>query len=204
MKIALIGATGQVGSRILGEALERSHQVTAIARNPASLAPRAGLKALALDVSEENDRLAAALAGHDVAIISVKYSQVDAAPILEAVKRAGVPRVLVVGGAGSLQVASGVDLVDTPSFPAAYKGEALAARDFLRLLRQETAIDWTLVSPSALLQPGQRTGQFRIGGDQLLVDAKGASHISIEDLALALVDDLESPRHSRQRFTVGY
>ena len=204
MKIALIGATGQVGSRILGEALERNHQVTAIARNPASLAPRAGLKVLALDVSQESDKLAAELAGHDVAIISVKYSQVDAAPILEAVKRAGVPRVLVVGGAGSLQVASGVDLVDTPSFPAAYKGEALAARDFLRLLRQETAIDWTLVSPSALLQPGQRTGQFRIGGDQLLVDAKGASHISIEDLALALVDDLESPRHSRQRFTVGY
>ncbi|MGR4868172.1 NAD(P)-dependent oxidoreductase [Variovorax sp. LARHSF232] len=204
MKIALIGATGQVGSRILGEALERSHQVTAIARNPASLAPRAGLKVLALDVSKESDKLAAELAGHDVAIISVKYSQVDAAPILEAVKRAGVPRVLVVGGAGSLQVASGVDLVDTPNFPAAYKGEALAARDFLRLLRQETAIDWTLVSPSALLQPGQRTGQFRIGGDQLLVDAKGASHISIEDLALALVDELESPRHSRQRFTVGY
>ena len=204
MKIALIGATGQVGSRILAEALERGHQLTAIARNTASLAPRAGLKALALDVSEESDKLAAELAGHDVAIISVKYSQVDAARILEAVKRAGVPRVLVVGGAGSLQVASGGDLVDTPDFPAAYKGEALAARDFLRLLRKEPAIDWTLVSPSALLQPGQRTGQFRIGGDELLVDAKGASHISIEDLAMALVDELESPRHSRQRFTVGY
>ncbi len=204
MKIALIGATGQVGSRILGEALERGHTVTAIARNPASLAPRAGLTALALDVSKDGDKLAAALAGQDVAIISVKYSQVDAAPVLEAVKRADVPRVLVVGGAGSLQVAPGVDLVDTPNFPAAYKGEALAARDFLRLLRQETAIDWTLVSPSALLQPGQRTGQFRIGGDQLLVDAKGGSHISIEDLALALVDELESPKHSRQRFTVGY
>ena len=99
---------------------------------------------------------------------------------------------------------AGVDLVDTPDFPTAYKGEALAAREFLRLLRQEPAIDWTLVSPSALLQPGQRTGQFRIGGDQLLVDGKGASRISIEDLAMALVDELESPRHSRQRFTVGY
>ena len=203
MKIALIGATGQVGFRILGEALTRGHQVTAIARNPASLAPRDGLTALALDVTD-GDKLAAALAGHDVAIISVKYSQVDAAPILEAVKHADVPRVLVVGGAGSLQAAPGVDLVDTPNFPAAYKGEALAARDFLRLLRQEPTIDWTLVSPSALLQPGQRTGKFRIGGDELLVDAKGASHISIEDLAMALVDELESPRHSRQRFTVGY
>ena len=165
--------------------------------------PRAGLAALALDVTD-GDKLAAALAGHDVAIISVKYSQVDAGPILAAVKHAGVPRVLLVGGAGSLQVASGVDLVDTPDFPTAYKGEALAAREFLRLLRQEPAIDWTLVSPSALLQPGQRTGQFRIGGDQLLVDGKGASRISIEDLAMALVDELESPRHSRQRFTVGY
>lgn len=203
MTIALIGATGQVGSRILGEALTRGHQVTAIARNPSSLAPRDGLTALALDVTD-GDKLAAALAGHDVAVISVKYSQVDAAPILEAVKHAGVPRVLVVGGAGSLQVAPGADLVDTPNFPAAYKGEALAARDFLRLLRQEPTIDWTLVSPSALLQPGQRTGKFRIGGDELLVDAKGASHISIEDLAMALVDELESPRHSRQRFTVGY
>jgi putative NADH-flavin reductase len=203
MKIALIGATGQVGSRILDEALARGHQVSAIARNPAPLAPRAGLAALALDVTD-GDKLAAALAGHDVAIISVKYSQVDAGPILAAVKHAGVPRVLVVGGAGSLQAAPGVDLVDTPNFPAAYKGEALAARDFLRLLRQEPTIDWTLVSPSALLQPGQRTGQFRIGGDQLLVDGKGASRISIEDLAMALVDELESPRHSRQRFTVGY
>src|SRR5687768_7328223 len=106
MKIALIGATGQVGSRILDEALARGHQVSAIARNPAPLAPRAGLAALALDVTD-GDKLAAALAGHDVAIISVKYSQVDAGPILAAVKHAGVPRVLVVGGAGSLQVASG-------------------------------------------------------------------------------------------------
>jgi len=203
MNIALIGATGQVGSRILAEALARGHQVTAIARNPAALAARPGLSPLALDVTDAQ-RLAAALAGHDALVISVKYSEVAAAPLLEAARRAGVPRVLVVGGAGSLQVAPGVDLVDTPAFPAPYKGEALAARAFLSQLRGERAIDWTFLSPSALLQPGPRTGRYRIGGDQLLVDAQGASAISIDDLAHALVDELEQPRHSRSRFTVGY
>lgn len=203
MKIALIGATGQVGSRIRAEALQRGHQVSAIARQANTLAPSAGLTPVALDVADSG-KLAAALSGHDVAIVSVKYSMVDARPILKAIEQAGVPRVLVVGGAGSLQVAPGVDLVDTPNFPAPYKEEALAAREILRLLRAGTALDWSLVSPSALLQPGERTGKFRIGGDQLLVDAQGNSRISLEDLALALVDELESPKHSRQRFTVGY
>lgn len=203
MKIALIGATGQVGSRIRAEALQRGHQVSAIARQANTLAPSAGLTPVALDVADSG-KLAAALSGHDVAIVSVKYSMVDARPILKAIEQAGVPRVLVVGGAGSLQVAPGVDLVDTPNFPAPYKEEALAAREILRLLRAGTALDWSLVSPSALLQPGERTGKFRIGGDQLLVDAQGNSRVSLEDLALALVDELESPKHSRQRFTVGY
>ena len=203
MKIALIGATGQVGSRILAEALQRGHQVSAIARHAETLAPSTGLTPVALDVADSG-KLAQALAGHDVAIVSVKYSVVDARPILQAIEQAGVRRVLVVGGAGSLQVAPGVDLVDTPDFPAAYKGEALAAREILRVLRAGTPLDWTLVSPSALLLPGERTGKFRIGGDQLLADAQGNSRISIEDLALALVDELESPKHSRQRFTVGY
>ncbi|MBS0343900.1 MAG: NAD(P)-dependent oxidoreductase [Proteobacteria bacterium] len=203
MKIALIGATGHVGSRLLAEALQRGHQVSAIARQAGSLAPRAGLVPVALDVSDTG-KLRTALAGHDAVIVSVKYSVVDARPILKAIEQADVQRVLVVGGAGSLQVAPGVDLVDTPTFPDAYKGEALAARDILRQLRAGSVLDWTLVSPSALLVPGERTGKFRLGGDDLLVDANGASSISIEDLAAALVDELESPRHSRQRFTVGY
>ena len=203
MKIALIGATGMVGSRVLAEALQRGHQVGAIARNAGTLAPRAALRTLPLDV-KDGAALATALAGHDVAVISVKYSQVDPRPILKAIQDAGVPRVLVVGGAGSLQAAPGVDLVDTPSFPAAYKDEALAARELLRLLRAGSALEWSFISPSALLQPGERTGQFRMGGDQLLVDAAGASRISVEDLALALVDELESPEHTGQRFTVGY
>lgn len=203
MNIALIGATGQVGSRILAEALERGHQVTAIARNPAALAAQPGLVPLALDVADDQ-RLTAVLAGHDALVISVKYADVAAAPLLEAARRAGVPRVLVVGGAGSLQVAPGVDLVDTPDFPAAYKAEALAARAFLLQLRAERAIDWTFLSPSALLQPGARTGRYRTGGDQLLVDGQGVSAIAIDDLAHALIDELEQHRHSRSRFTVGY
>lgn len=204
MKIALIGATGMVGSRVLAEALERGHQVGAIARQAGTLAPRTGLTALPLDVNE-GTALAAALAGHDVAVVSVKYSVVDPRPIVNAIQQADVPRILVVGGAGSLQAAPGVDLVDTPSFPAAYKGEALAAREFLRFLQGGGfAGDWSFVSPSALLQPGERTGKFRLGGDQLLVDAGGASRISVEDLAVALVDELETPGHSRRRFTVGY
>lgn len=203
MKIALIGATGQVGSRVLAEALGRGHQVTAIARQAGALEQRAGLRTVALDVTD-GEGLAAALAGHDAVVISVKYSNVAVAPLLDAVRRAGVPRVLLVGGAGSLQVAPGVDLVDTPDFPAAYKPEALAAREALRQLRSERTLDWTLLSPSAFLQPGQRTGTYRVGSDSLLTDAKGESRITIDDLAHALVDELEQGKHHRSRFTVGY
>ena len=124
--------------------------------------------------------------------------------MIGAVKKAGVKRLLVVGGAGSLEVSPGVQLVDTPDFPEAYKPEALAGRDFLNVLRGERELDWTFLSPSALFVPGERTGKFRLGTDRLLVDAKGESKISMEDYAIALVDELETPRHSRQRFTVGY
>jgi uncharacterized protein len=115
-----------------------------------------------------------------------------------------VKRFLVVGGAGSLETATGVNLVDTPEFPAAYKPESLAGREFLKLLRDEHQLDWTFLSPSAAFAPGGRTGNFRLGGDRLLVDAAGASAISMEDYAIAMVDELETPRHARQRFTVGY
>ncbi|MCD0506258.1 NAD(P)-dependent oxidoreductase, partial [Bordetella petrii] len=117
---------------------------------------------------------------------------------------AGVPRLLVVGGAGSLRVAPGVMLIDTPEFPDAYKPEARAGVVFLDTLRREKALDWTFLSPSALFEPGERTGVFRVGADELLADDEGKSWISMEDYAIALVDELESPRHTRRRFTVGY
>ena len=203
MKITIIGATGNVGSRILNEALARGHQVTAIARGAAKLPARPGLTALALDYTN-TAKLAAALGGFDAVLGAVKYHSADGKHILDAVKQAGVKRLLVVGGAGSLEAAPGLDVVDTPDFPAPWKPEALAAREFLRALRKEPALDWTMLSPSALLEPGERTGKYRIGSDQLLVDAQGHSKISIEDLAKALIDELEQPKHSRKRFTVGY
>ena len=115
-----------------------------------------------------------------------------------------MPRLLVVGGAGGLEVAPGVQLIDTPEFPAQWKATAEGARQALALLRQETTLDWTVLSPSAHLEPGQRTGTFRTGTDGLLVDASGNSRISLEDYAVAMIDELEKPTHSRSRFTVGY
>jgi putative NADH-flavin reductase len=114
-----------------------------------------------------------------------------------------VKRLVVVGGAGALELAPGVQLVDTPTFPAHWKGLALAHRDALPLY-QNSDLDWTYVSPSAIIEPGQRTGHYRIGTNQLLTDAKGNSHISAEDFSVALLDELEHPRFVRQRFTVGY
>ena len=202
MKIALIGATGNAGSRILAELTSRGHEVTAISRKPAASLP-AGAKPVAVDALDPA-ALAAALAGHDAVVSSVHFTASDPETLIGAVKRAGVKRYLVVGGAGSLEAAPGLRVVDTPDFPAAYKAEALAGAAFLDRLKQEAELDWTFLSPSAFFVPGERTGQFRLGKDQLLVDAKGDSRISFEDYAIALADELENPRHLRQRFTVGY
>lgn len=209
MNIAILGATGNVGTRLTDEALQRGHRVTALARSAESLPARAGLTTKNIDVAQA-DALARALAGHDVVISSLKFHGNDPRRIIEAVKAAGhasggkTPRLLVVGGAGSLFGAPGVQIVDTPEFPAAYKAEALAGREFLNTLKGETTLDWTFLSPSALLAPGERTGKFRLGEDNLLVDAAGKSSISIEDYAIAMIDEVETPRHTRRRFTVGY
>lgn len=203
MKVALLGASGMVGSRILAELASRGHQVTALARNPDKIAALAGVTPQAVDAFDEA-ALAAALKGHEAAISAVHFTASDPQILIRAVKASGVPRYLVVGGAGSLEVAPGRKLFDTPEFPAAYLAEAKAGGAFLDLLKAELSLDWTFLSPSAVIQPGERTGRFRLGGDQLLVDAEGKSRISAEDYAIALVDELESPKHSRQRFTVGY
>jgi putative NADH-flavin reductase len=201
--IALIGASGNVGSKILAEALNRGHNVTGIVRNPEKLPPQAGLTAKRGDVSDAKG-LAALLAGHDAVISSLHFSASDPVLLLQAVRDSGVKRYLVVGGAGSLEVAPGKALVDTPDFPAAYKEEASKGRDYLALLRGVTDLDWTFLSPSAIIAPGERTGKFRLGGDQLLVGADGQSRISQEDYAIALIDELEKPAYRQQRFTVGY
>jgi uncharacterized protein len=202
MKIALIGATGNAGSRILAELSRRGHHVTAIARHPEKLPALSGVTPSQADAGDVAG-LAAAIKGHDAVISSVHFSASDPRKLIAAVHQAGVPRYLVVGGAGSLEVAPGVKLIDTPQFPAIYKAEAAAGGVFLDLLRKESALDWTFLSPSAMFVPGERTGKFRLGLDQLLTNDKGSS-ISFEDYAVALADEIEKPAHSRQRFTVGY
>ena len=202
MKIALIGATGNAGSRILTELSRRGHAVTAIARNPQKIPELKGVTPLQADANDVAG-LTAALKGHDVVISSVHFTASDPNKLIEAVRAAGVGRYLVVGGAGSLEVAPGVKLIDTPQFPAIYKNEAAAGGAFLDLLRQQTSLDWTFLSPSAMFVAGERTGKFRLGGDQLLTNEKGSS-ISFEDYAIAMADEIEKPAHSRKRFTVGY
>lgn len=200
--IALIGASGNAGARILKELSDRGHQVTAIARNPERIAALPGVTAVRGDLSDAAG-LAAHLEGHDAIISSVKFLATDFDLLLEAVRASGVKRYLVVGGAGSLEIAPGKRLVDQPDFPAPYKDEALKGAAFLDLLKTVDDLDWTFLSPSALFVPGERSGRFRLGEDQLLTTETGSS-ISFEDYAIAMVDEIEKPQHLRQRFTVGY
>jgi putative NADH-flavin reductase len=213
MNIALIGATGFVGSAILREALDRGHEMTAIVRDPEKLPPHRKLHPRKGDVYNP-DEVARLVAGHDAVIsafnpgwgnpdiydLQIKGTRA----IIDGVKKAGVKRLLFVGGAGSLEVKPGVQSVDLPEFPAEYKQGALATREALNLLRKEPSLEWSFLSPSADLSPGTRTGTFRLGTDQLLRDAKGESRISVEDYAVAMIDETENPRHIRRRLTVGY
>jgi putative NADH-flavin reductase len=215
LKIALIGATGFVGSAVLDELLQRDQQVTALARDPSRLAPRPGLTVVVAD-AYDTQAIAAAVKGHDAVVSAFNPGWNDAelydkfmrgsTAIQRGVEAAGVRRLLVIGGAGSLFVAPGVQLVDTPQFldhvPANIVPGARAARDALTALRGNTSLEWTFLSPPALLAPGARTGAYRIGGDELLMAGDQPAGISVADLAVAIADELERPRHVRARFTV--
>jgi putative NADH-flavin reductase len=212
MNIALIGATGFVGSALLAEAARRGHPVTALVRNTQKVPAIDGVVAREVDVLD-TAALADALAGHDAVISAFSgHAQAEVQAyfvrgfesIVQATRRARVPRLLAVGGAGSLEVAPGVQLLDTPQFPDAWRGTAEGARQALRILREQPDLDWTMLSPAAHLEPGERTGVFRLGGDQLLADAAGHSRITLGDYAQAMVDELERPAHGRRRFTVAY
>ncbi len=202
MKIALIGASGNVGSRIAAELSGRGHEITAIARKAAKISALPGVKPIAVDIAS-SEALVPILKGHAAVISSVHFVDSDPDQLIRAVKAAGVPRYLVVGGAGSLQVAPGKLLVDSPDFPKEYEKETRAGCAFLDRLRAEKDLNWTFLSPSALFTAGERTGNFRLGKDTLLTNGKGSS-ISFEDYAIALADEVEKPKHPRQRFTVGY
>lgn len=213
MQVALIGATGFVGKEVLKELLSRGHQVVALARDPAKLAAQTGLVVRQAD-ARDAAQVAAAVQGVDAVVNAYNpgwgeadlYNQFlqGTQAIYAGVKQAGVKRLLVVGGAGSLYAAPGVQIVDTPEFPAQWKAGALAAREALNLIRAEPSLDWTFLSPAVHLEPGERRGSYRSSLDTPVMDANGPAHVSTADLAVAIVDELEQPQHIRRRFTVGY
>ena len=203
MNIAVIGATGKAGSRVAAELLVRGHRVTAIVRHPERLPADPSLTASYGDARNADD-LIPLLTDHDAVVTATRLLQIDPCVLVAAVKRSEVKRLLVVGGAGTLKTASGVELIDAGLVPVTSREEALSGRAFLRHLQKERELDWTYLSPSLHFAPGQRIGKFRLGGDEVLIGADGKSAISMEDYAIAAADELERPQHSRRRFTVGY
>jgi putative NADH-flavin reductase len=209
MNVTLFGATGNAGARILTELLARGHQVAAIVRDPAKLPPQAGLTVRQGDL-EDIGQIAQVVRGTD-AVVSAYGPGLNAPDkllgatknLLTGLQQAGVRRFLMVGGAGSLEVAPGVQLIDSGYLPQEWMPISLAHRDALEFLKTSD-LDWTYLCPAAYFEPGQRTGQFRLGKDNLVANEKGESRISMEDYAIALVDELETHAHPRQRFSVGY
>lgn len=212
MKIALIGASGYVGAKLRDEALQRGHHVVAIVRDPSKLLAIDGLTVKVADVYDSS-QVAAAVAGSDVVLsafssageaedVQGKHLRASRA-IVAGTKHAGIDRLVVIGGAGSLFVAPGVQLVDTDTFPAEWKAGARGARDALTDLQKESELEWTFVSPPPMLVPGKRTGKYETGGDGAppMRDGQPAS-ISTDDLAVAVLDEIEKPKHHRQRFSV--
>ncbi|WP_033332167.1 NAD(P)-dependent oxidoreductase [Streptomyces novaecaesareae] len=213
MRITVFGATGNVGSRVVAEALARGHEVTAVVRDPAKPHGLPATAALTVGDAGDPEDVTRISAGQDVVITATRPApgrehelSVATKGLLAGVAGTGV-RLLAVGGAGSLTVpgAGGTTLVETPDFPAEIRSIALACSEQLDLYRAAGEdVDWTYLSPAALLEPGVRTGRFRLGRDELLVDAAGDSAISMEDLAVALLDEVEQPAHRRSRFTAAY
>jgi hypothetical protein len=216
MKVVLYGATGMIGSRVLKELLSRGHVVTAVARDPSKLTAQNNLTVVKGDMLDADD-IAKVAKGSEVVVSSYAPPAGPQGPLpdklhllaeatralVAGVRRAGAPRIIMVGGAGTLEVSPGLEIVDSPGFPEAYKGIALAHRDAKNVLRSSD-LNWTYFSPAMMIQPGERTGKFRLGKDSLLSDEKGNSSISAEDYAVALVDEVEQGRHTKQRFTIGY
>ncbi len=202
MKIAVLGASGRAGSQIAREAAARGHAVTAIARHPEKIPAAPGITPVEGDAADAA-ALAALIDGSD-AVISALHFDIPATTLLGALRTAGVPRLLVTGGAASLKGPDGVRLIDGPGFPEDWKPAAMGGIDFLTQLKSVKDIDWTFFSPAMIIFEGERMGHYRKGGDDLVVDAKGESKISFADFALAMLDELEAHEHSRARFTAAY
>lgn len=216
MKVALIGATGFVGSHLLQELVNRGFEVTALVRSVDKIPVKDGQpKAVAADVTDVK-ALAAVLKGNDVVLSAFNpgWSNPDiyndfmkgSEAIRQAVKEAGIKRYVMIGGAGSLYI-DGQQIVDGADFPENIKPGATAARDYLNVLKKEKELDWTMFSPAINMHPGiktGRTGKYRLGTDEPVFDKDGESVLSVEDLAVAVVDEIENHKFSRQRFTAGY
>lgn len=210
MRITVFGAAGNVGSRVVAEALSRGHEVTAVVRDPTrphELPPtaqvRTGDARNVEDVARLSTRQDLVISATRPAPGSEGELAVAAKALLAGLARTDV-RLLVVGGASSLTVPGGGTVEEAPDFPAALRDIALACTGQLEVLRNDSEVDWAYLSPAALLEPGVRTGEYRLGADELLVDADGNSSISMEDLAVALLDEAERPKHHRSRFTAAY
>jgi uncharacterized protein len=219
MKIALVGATGYVGQPILQEALARGHKVSAIARNPEKLAHHPHMTKIKHDLLDNASTTGKLLSGHDLVIYAFNPKRQSKDPdifeqhvrghqaFLAAMAHSDTKRVLCVGGAASLKLSSGVEFIDSAQFPAQFnefKPSIKGTRELYYLLKEHPELDWVFVAPSAVLVDGQRTGSYRTGTDYLLFNAAGLSTISLQDYAVAMLDEAEMPKHHRERFTVGY
>jgi putative NADH-flavin reductase len=203
MKVAHIGATGKVGGKILEELLRRGHTVTVISRHPERAPASKNVSFSPGDITNPA-ALAPILRNHDAIISSATFLPGSSPQLVDAVRRSGVKRYIAVGGAGSLEVAPGKLLKDSGKIPPEWLPAINEGAELLKLLRADKQLDWTFFSPAALIGPGKRTGEFRLGSDQLVTTPDGKSSISYDDYAIALVDELEKPQHIRQRFTIGY
>jgi hypothetical protein len=213
MKIAVIGASGQIGAFIRDEALARGHQVTAIVRHPEKI-PVQNPRLHVVEADILKDKVDELVKGHDAVISAYNpgwknpdmyNEQIEGYKrIISGVKESGIKRLLVVGGAGSLEVAPGMQVLDTTSFSEQVKKGVLATREVLYMLREEKELEWTFLSPPTSIKPGERTGHYRVGKDQLLKNKEGESKISTPDYAVAMLDELENRQHIRERFTVAY
>jgi putative NADH-flavin reductase len=209
MKVAIIGASGFIGAAILDEALSRGHEVTAIVRHPEKIKvsnPKLTVKKG--DTTNEAE-LTELLKGNEAVIVAYKTDDTAESvkatnALIDAVRKDGIKRVLLVSGAASLEVAPGKLLIDTPQFPAEWKNLAIATKEALEVIKQANDLDWTALSPAIMIEPGPRTGKFRLGTNQVVFNEKGESKISNADYAVALIDELERPQHIRQRFTLAY
>ncbi|MFV8343308.1 NAD(P)-dependent oxidoreductase [Flavobacterium sp. XS2P39] len=215
MKIAIIGATGFVGSTILNELGSRNHEITAIARNPKNDA-KANIKWEKADINN-TEKLSTIIAGNDVVISAFNAGWTNpnlytdfikgSKAIQEAVKKSGVKRFITIGGAGSLFVAPNLQAVDTPDFPKEYYAGATAARDYLNIIKEEKDLDWAFFSPAFEMHQGittGRTGKYRLGLESPVLDENQRSILSVEDLAVVIADEAENPNHHQVRFTAAY